>query len=139
MLVLDRIPFPQQEAILAPRVMAAAFTAIDATGIGGPVSEHLAAALDETRLEGVTFTGDRKRELFERLKKTMQARAVLLPAAAVIRDDLGSMQRIVSPGGTIRYAAARTADGHADRSTALALAIHAAQRNPVRRGFDPAR
>ena len=26
--------------------------------------------------------------------------------------------------------AARTADGHADRSTALALAIHAAQRNP---------
>jgi phage FluMu gp28-like protein len=48
----------------------------------------------------------------------------------VIRDDLGSMQRIVSPGGTIRYAAARTADGHADRSTALALAIHAAQRNP---------
>ncbi len=129
-LVLDRVPFPQQEAILAPRVMAAAFTAIDATGIGGPVSEHLAAALDETRLEGVTFTGDRKRELFERLKKTLQARTVALPATAVIRDDLGSVQRIVSPGGSIRYAAARTADGHADRSTALALAIHAAQRNP---------
>jgi phage FluMu gp28-like protein len=129
-LVLDRVPFPQQEAILLPRVMAAAFTAIDATGIGGPVSEHLAASLDETRLEGVTFTGDRKRELFERLKKALQARAVALPAAAVIRDDLGSMQRIVSPGGTIRYTAARTADGHADRSTALALAVHAAQRNP---------
>jgi phage FluMu gp28-like protein len=94
------------------------------------VSEHLAASLDDTRLEGVTFTGDRKRELFERLKKTMQARTVALPAAAVIRDDLGSMQRIVSPGGTIRYTAARTADGHADRSTALALAVHAAQRNP---------
>ena len=129
-LVLDRVPFPQQEEILLPRVMAAAFTAIDATGIGGPVSEHLAAALDETRFEGVTFTADRKRELFERLKKVLQARTVGLPAAAVIRDDLGSMQRIVSPGGTIRYAAARTADGHADRSTALALAIHAAQRNP---------
>ena len=129
-LVLDRVPFPQQEAILLPRVMAAAFTAIDATGIGGPVSEHLAASLDDTRLEGVTFTGDRKRELFERLKKALQARAVALPAAAVIRDDLGSMQRIVSPGGTIRYTAARTADGHADRSTALALAVHAAQRNP---------
>ena len=129
-LVLDRVPFPQQEAILLPRVMAAAFTAIDATGIGGPVSEHLAASLDDTRLEGVTFTGDRKRELFERLKKALQARAVALPAAAVIRDDLGSMQRIVSPGGTIRYTAARTADGHADRSTALAFAVHAAQRNP---------
>jgi phage FluMu gp28-like protein len=129
-LVLDRVPFPQQEEILLPRVMAAAFTAIDATGIGGPVSEHLAASLDETRFEGVTFTGDRKRELFERLKKALQARTVGLPAASVIRDDLGSMQRIVSPGGTIRYAAARTADGHADRSTALALAIHAAQRNP---------
>lgn len=129
-LVLDRVPFPQQEAILAPRVMAAAFTAIDATGIGGPVSEHLAAALDETRLEGVTFTGDRKRELFERLKKGMQAQAVALPPAAIIRDDLASVQRIVSPGGAIRYVAVRTADGHADRSTALALAVHAAQRNP---------
>ncbi len=129
-LVLDRVPFPQQEAILLPRVMAAAFTAIDATGIGGLVSEHLAAALDESRFEGVTFTGDRKRELFERLKKALQARTVALPVAAVIRDDLGSMQRIVSPGGTIRYTAARTADGHADRSTALALAVHAAQRNP---------
>lgn len=129
-LVLDRVPFPQQEAILASRVMAAAFTAIDATGIGGPVSEHLAAALDETRLEPVTFTSDRKRELFERLKKSLQAHAVALPAAAVIRDDLGSVQRIVSPTGVIRYAAARTADGHADRSTALALAIHAAGRNP---------
>ena len=86
--------------------------------------------MDESRFEGVTFTGDRKRELFERLKKVLQARTVSLPAASVIRDDLGSMQRIVSPGGTIRYCAARTADGHADRSTALALAIHAAQRNP---------
>jgi len=129
-LVLDRVPFPQQEEILAPRVAAAAFTAIDATGIGGPVSEHLAVLLDETRLEAVTFTGDRKRELFERLKKTMQAHTLALPAAPVLRDDLGSVQRIVSPGGQIRYAAARTADGHADRSTALALAVHAAQRSP---------
>lgn len=139
-LVLDRIPFPQQEEILLPRVMAAAFTAIDATGIGGPVSEHLAKALDENQLEAVTFTSDRKRELFERLKKSLQARAVVLPSEAVIRDDLGSMQRIVSPGGTIRYAAARTADGHADRSTALALAVHAAGRRPnISGAFTPAR
>jgi phage FluMu gp28-like protein len=82
--------------------MAAAFTAIDATGIGGPVSEHLAAALDETRFEGVTFTGDCKRGLCESLKKALQARTVGLPAASVIRDDLGSMQRIVSPAA--RYA-----------------------------------
>lgn len=129
-LVLDRLPFPQQEEILAPRVRAAAFTAIDSTGIGGPVSEHLATALDEVQLEAVTFTGDRKRELFERLKKALQARAVALPSATVLRDDLASMQRIVSPNGAIRYAAARTADGHADRSTALALAVHAAARRP---------
>lgn len=129
-LVLDRVPFPQQEAILLPRVTAAAFTSIDATGIGGPVSEHLAAALDETRLESVTFTTDRKRELFERLKKCLQARAVALPSTAVIRDDLLSIQRIVTPAGAIRYAAARTPDGHADRSTALALALYAASRYP---------
>ncbi len=129
-LVLDRVPFPQQEEILRPRVFAASFTAIDATGVGGPVSESLATALDETRLEAVTFTSDHKRELFERLKKSLQARAIALPAAAAVRDDLASVQRIVSPTGTIRYAAARTADGHADRSTALALAVYASSRNP---------
>ena len=68
--------------------------------------------------------------MFEGLKKSLQAHAVVLPAASVIRDDLGSVQRIVSPTGVIRYAASRTADGHADRSTALALAIYAASRNP---------
>ena len=130
-LVLDRLPFPEQEAILLPRVLAATFTAIDATGIGGPVSEHLAGTLDETRFEGVTFSADRKRELFERLKKLMQARGLALPAASEIRDDLASVQRIVSPAGGIRYTAARTADGHADRSTALALAVHAATRHPT--------
>jgi phage FluMu gp28-like protein len=40
-LILHRVPFPPQEPILARRVMAAALTAIDATGIDGPVSEHL--------------------------------------------------------------------------------------------------
>lgn len=129
-LVLDRVPFPEQEALLAPRVQRAAFIAIDATGIGGPVSEHLAASLKESKLEAVTFTGDSKRELFERTKKTMQSRAVRLPADARLRDDLASVQRLVTPGGTIRYAAARTADGHADRATALALALHAAHRRP---------
>jgi len=136
-LTLDKMPFPEQEAILAPRVTAAAFTAIDATGIGGPVSEHLAAKLEATRFEGVNFTNERKRELFERLKKTLQTRTLGLPASSVIRSDLGSIQRIVSPTGGIRYAAAKSADGHADRSTALALAIHAANQNPSDAVFMP--
>jgi len=129
-LVLERMPFPEQEALLAPRVARAAFVAIDATGVGGPVSEHLATTLEESKLEAVTFTGDSKRELFERTKKTLQARGLRLPADARLRDDLASVQRLVTPGGTIRYAAARTADGHADRATALALAVHAAHRRP---------
>ncbi|MGH8020185.1 MAG: hypothetical protein ACREIA_18290, partial [Opitutaceae bacterium] len=103
---------------------------IDSTGLGGPISEHLAAQLEEYKLESVTFTSERKRELFSRAKKLFQANGVRIPRDARIRDDLASMQRVVTPQGVVRYVAARTRDGHADRATALALAIHAAHAVP---------
>jgi phage FluMu gp28-like protein len=74
--VLDNIPFPEQEAILADRVASARYVAIDATGIGGPVSEHLAKRLGDYKLEAVNFTNDRKRELFSRAKKAFQSQKV---------------------------------------------------------------
>jgi phage FluMu gp28-like protein len=127
-LVLDGVPFPEQEDAIASRLRRARFAAVDSTGLGGPVSEHLASRLGEYKLEAVTFTTDRKRELFSRARKALQAGQVRLPRDSRIRDDLASVQRIVTPQGTVRYVAARTADGHADRATALALALHAASR-----------
>ena len=125
-LVLDGVPFPEQETILEQRVRRARYVAIDATGIGGPISEHLAERLGEFKLDAVTFTADRKRELFSRAKKAFQGNQIRIPRDARLRDDLASVQRVVTPQGNVKFTAARTSDGHADRATALALAIHAA-------------
>lgn len=127
--VLDGVPFPEQEAVLTPRLQRATYSSIDATGIGGPVSEHLAEFLGSYKLDAVNFTAESKRELFIRAKKHFQEGTIRIPLDARLRDDLASLQRIVSPSGNVRYTAARTADGHADRSTALALALHAAARH----------
>lgn len=125
-LVLENMPFPDQEEILLPRIQRARYIAIDATGLGGPVSEHLAKRLGEYKLEAVTFTNERKRELFSRAKKAFQGKQLRIPADPKLRDDLSSIQRIVTPQGLVKFIAARTSDGHADRATALALAIYSA-------------
>jgi phage FluMu gp28-like protein len=129
-LVLENTPFPEQEAILAERVARARYIAIDSTGMGGPISEHLAKRLGDYKLEAVNFTNDRKRKLFSRAKKAFQSQKVRIPANSKLRDDLASIQRIVTPQGLVKFIAARTRDGHADRATALALALHAAEKQP---------
>jgi len=103
--------------------------------MGGPVSEHLAKRLGDYKLDAVNFTNDRKRELFSRAKKAFQSKTVRIPSDAKLRDDLGSIQRIVTPQGMVKFIAARTRDGHADRATALALALHAAEKFPEGMGL----
>lgn len=127
-LVLENMPFPDQEEMLLPRIQRARYIAIDATGLGGPVSEHLAKRLGEYKLEAVTFTNERKRELFSRAKKAFQGKQLRIPSNSHLRDDLASIQRIVTPQGLVKLIAARTSDGHADRATALSLAFFAGSR-----------
>lgn len=45
--------------------------------------------------------------------------------AALIRRDLASIRRIITPSGNVTYDAPRTKDGHADSAWALALALFA--------------
>src|SRR5690606_39080172 len=120
---------------LAERVKHARYIAIDSTGLGGPISEHLAKRLGDYKLEAVNFTNERKRELFSRAKKSFQGQKVRIPNSQKLRDDLGSIQRIVTQQGLIKFIAARTRDGHADRATALALALHAAEKFPEGMGL----
>jgi phage FluMu gp28-like protein len=134
-LVLENTPFPEQEALLAQRVARARYIAIDATGMGGPISEHLAKRLGDYKLDAVNFTNDRKRELFSRAKKAFQSQQVRIPNSQNLRDDLASIQRIVTPQGLVKFIAARTRDGHADRATALALTLHAAEKCPEGMGL----
>jgi len=50
-----------------------------------------------------------------------------VPVARAIREDLHSINRVSTPTGQVTYRAPHSPDGHADRCTALALALRAAE------------
>jgi phage FluMu gp28-like protein len=53
----------------------------------------------------------------------------------LIREDLHSLNRVSTPTGQITYRAPHSADGHADRCTALALALRATGANSKSRNM----
>lgn len=98
---------------------------IDSTGIGTQLAETLQARFGP-RVTPIQFTQKTKQQLFAPLADIFQQRRIRIPAHKEIREDLHSLQRSLTPGGDIRYHAPHLPGGHADRATALALAIHAA-------------
>lgn len=93
-------------------------------------------------MELCTFTAPFKEEIFIKLRAAFERRSVWIPRSTEIREDLHAMHRVVSPSGHITFRASRTADGHSDRCTALALALRAGESSPpvacassVGRGF----
>ena len=126
---LRRKPFAEQLQCLCaigadPRVRR---IAVDATGIGAMLAEEARRRLGG-RVEPVTFTVKSKGELYAALRRRFEDRALRIPADRDLREDLHAVQRNVSAGGTVTYAAPRSEDGHSDRTSALALLIHAAER-----------
>jgi len=61
-----------------------------------------------------------------------EKRAVRVPINRAIREDLHSINRVSTPTGQITYRAPHSPDGHADRCTALALALRAGGDSQVR-------
>jgi phage FluMu gp28-like protein len=55
-----------------------------------------------------------------------EERKVRVPVSRAIREDLHSVNRVSTATGQVTYRAPHNADGHADRCTALALALRAA-------------
>ena len=78
------------------------------------------------KIEKCLFTAPFKTELFTPFRKLFEEPlAVAIPAAKWIREDLHQLQMVVS-GETYRFWSPRTAAGHADGATALALCRRAA-------------
>jgi phage FluMu gp28-like protein len=101
---------------------------IDASGLGKVPAERLVARYGG-RVEPVDFTLSTKEDLATGMYAAFNEKRVRIPShEAQLRDDVCSLRRIVTSAGNIRYDAARTRDGHADRAWALALALHAATR-----------
>ena len=124
---LKRMAFQEQlEILLAkgnnPRVRR---VAIDATGIGAMLAEE-ATRQGGGKYEGVAFSVKSKGEMYGAMRRKFEERSIRIPIKRDLREDLHAVQRLVSAGGTVTYAAPRNADGHSDRAAALALAIRAA-------------
>jgi len=107
---------------------------LDYTGPGIGLGDELVKRFGEYnpakhlygKIELVTFTAAEKLKLFPPLRVAFEKRAVRVPVHRTIREDLHSMQRVITANGNVAYRAPHSEDGHADRCTALALCLRAA-------------
>lgn len=127
---LQRVPFREQYAIAARLFehLPIRRACIDDTGVGMQLVEDLQHRFGTSRVEAVTFTNKVKAELAETLRPRFEDRLERIPVAVEIREDLHSVRKTATAAGNVRYEGERTADGHADRFWAKALANHAAMK-----------
>ena len=125
----------EQNSILAARIRASQRTTLDYTGPGVGFGDYAARHAGGEwkpedhqygKVEKFVFTAKSKRLLFPTLRRRFEAPTkVRIPISRAVREDLHAMQQVVM-NGEYNYWAPRTREGHSDRCTALALAVHAA-------------
>ena len=128
-LCLEKISTPDQVAMLRPRILRCRRVCLDYTGPGVGLGDYLVKEFGEWnpdkhlygKIELVTFSNTIKVDIFSKLRMAFQSRTLRVPISRVFREDLHSMCRVSTATGQITYKAPHTADGHADRCTALAL------------------
>lgn len=129
---------PDQVDALREKIRQARRVCVDYTGPGVGLGDYLVQEFQEWKpeedkfgkIELVTFTQQKKIELFAPLKVAFEKKLIRVPANRIFREDLHSMQRVATATGNITYRAPHNDDGHADRCTALALLRRAAE-NPT--------
>jgi phage FluMu gp28-like protein len=134
-LVLEKMPSDQQEEILRQRLRQCDRVCFDYTGPGVGLGDYLVKEFRAYepekhkfgKIELCHFSNTLKVEIFSKLRMAFEKRSVRVPQSRAIREDLHSMNRVSTPTGQITYRAPYSPDGHADRCTALALALRAAQ------------
>ena len=122
---MERMRKSDQEKILWPWFEICDRVCIDSTGLGIGWADDAQDKFGEQRVEGVNFSAQVKEALAYPLKGAMEDRKVRIPDDPKIRSDLRKVQKVTTAAGNIRFVAESTADGHADRFWALALALHA--------------
>lgn len=98
---------------------------VDSTGLGAVPAQLLQQRLGAHRVEAVPFTMQSKEALATGLYQAFADKRLAILNNAAMRRDICSLRRIVTGAGNIRYDAARTAQGHADRAWSMALAMMA--------------
>lgn len=130
---LAAAPFRRQSAVLGELLAHRRVRrcCIDAGGLGMQLAEQLQDRFGGHRVEPVTFTAALKSQLAGALRIAVESRTIRIPADERIIRDWHALERTVTSAGHFRLAAPRTADGHADRFWAAALALHAADEAPA--------
>lgn len=128
---------PDQEKILWPWLACMRRTCVDYTGLGIGWGDDAQKQFGHDRIELVTFTAHVKERLAYPLRGRMEDRNLRLPYDPTVRADLRAVTKTTTAAGNIRFEAERTADGHADRFWALALANEAATRPTEAFGYIP--
>lgn len=124
-----RISFAEQDMLLDDvfrryRVMRCC---MDQTGMGEKPVEDAKRRHGALRVEGVLFTAPNKLTLATRGKEAFQDRRLRIPEGDnALRADLHSLKKVTSETGAPRFVADSDSSGHADRTWAGMLAIHAA-------------
>lgn len=121
---LAGVSFAAQREVLYGLIPHVRRACIDGTGLGMQLAEEARQKFGP-KVEAVTFTNAVKSDLATTLRRAFEDRAVRVPVADAIREDLHSVRRIVTSAGNVRFDAERDAESHADRFWALALALHA--------------
>ena len=132
-LELQNMSTPDQIEILRPRIRKARRVALDYTGPGIGMGDYLVKEFGEWKPEADLFgkielcvmTNQFKLDIFPKLKMAFESRKLRIPINRLVREDLHSMQRVVTAAGNVTYRAPQSEDGHADRTNGLALCVHA--------------
>lgn len=125
--VLEKMPFSQQEAILWPIVEAARRACIDETGIGMQLAERSQERFGKYKVEGVTFSAAMKEELAYPVRSQLEDRSCRLPDDPKVAADFRGIRKETTAAGNVRFAGERNESGHCDRFWAKGLARHAAR------------
>ena len=123
---LRQSPFDEQFELLASVLKTPSLRRleIDQSGLGMQLAEHLVRDYPST-VEPITMTAPVKESLASRILASFQRGDISIPDHRPLIDDLHSVTRSVTRAGNVRYVAPRESGSHADRWTALALALEA--------------
>lgn len=110
---------------------------VDATGLGSQLAEELVDAWGEDEVHPVKFTPSSKEELFTGSFRWLSSNALRLSkdeTGAELAREGQTIRRVISASGNVQYVAPSGDSGHADRWTALCLALKGAGEPRPHRG-----
>lgn len=103
---------------------------VDASGLGGMISELIEKEFGKARVEKIVFNSKIKEEMAFALRKRFEDKTLFIPSSPEIAEDIHSVKKIITRANNVRFAGERNENGHADRFWALAMAVHAAENAP---------